>query len=66
MSSTDTAQRLFAGQPSLGASNFAIAAAALAGTLALLHRGIAPSRPGSGELDRENPDKLSTLVDKPA
>jgi signal transduction histidine kinase len=53
MSSTATPHRLFAARPSSGTLfDVAIAAAALAGSLALLsHGGIAPSRPGSGELD---------------
>lgn len=53
MSSTATAHRLFAARPSSGAIlDVAVAAAALAGSLALLrHGGIGPSRPGSGELD---------------
>jgi signal transduction histidine kinase len=50
--STPATHRLVAGRPSSGAlGDLAIAAAALAGSLALLHRGIAPSRAGSGELD---------------
>jgi signal transduction histidine kinase len=53
MSSTATARRRFAARPSSGTLlDFAVAAAAFAGTLALLrHGGIGPSRPGSGELD---------------
>jgi signal transduction histidine kinase len=51
MSSTATAQRLFAARPSSRALlDVAIAAAALAGSRALLPHGFAPSRPGSGEL----------------
>jgi len=53
MSSTAKAHRLFAARPSSGALlDVAVAAAALAGTLALLsHGGFAPSRPGSRELN---------------
>ncbi len=53
MSSTATAHRLSAARRSSGALlDVAIAAAALAGSLALLsHGGIDASRPGSGELD---------------
>jgi signal transduction histidine kinase len=53
MSSTSTAHRLLATRPSSGAPlDVAVAAAALAGSLALLrHGGIGPSRPGSEELD---------------
>jgi signal transduction histidine kinase len=52
MSSTHTAQRLFAARPSSRALlDVAIAAAALAGSRALLPHGFAPSRPGAGELD---------------
>lgn len=53
MSSTATVHRRFAARPSSGAlGDVAIAAAALAGSLALLrHGGIDPSRPGSGALD---------------
>jgi len=53
MSSTSTAHRRLAARPSSGALlGVAVAAAALAGSLALLrHGGIGPSRPGSGELD---------------
>jgi signal transduction histidine kinase len=53
MSSTATAHRLFAARPgSRSLLDVAIAAAALAGTLALLrHGGAAPTRPGSRELD---------------
>jgi signal transduction histidine kinase len=51
MSSTATAQRLFAARPSSRALlDVAIAASALAGSRALLPHGFAPSRPGSGEL----------------
>ena len=51
--STSTAPRLFATRPSSGTLfDVGIAAAALAGSLALLrHGGIGPVRPGSGELD---------------
>jgi signal transduction histidine kinase len=53
VSSTTTAHRLFAARPSSRALlDVAVAAAALAGSLALLrHGGIGPSRPGSGDLD---------------
>jgi signal transduction histidine kinase len=53
MSSTATAHRLFAARPSSGAIlDVAVAAAAFAGSLALLrHGGVVPSRPGSVELD---------------
>ncbi len=53
MSPTVTSLRLFAARPwSEVLFDVAIALATLAGTLALLrHGGIAPSRPGSGELD---------------
>jgi signal transduction histidine kinase len=53
MSSTVTAHRRFATRPSSGALlDVAAAAAAFAGSLALLrHGGIGPSRPGAGELD---------------
>ncbi len=53
MSSTSTARRRLAARPSSGALlDLAIAAAALAGSLALLrHGGVGPSRPGSRELD---------------
>jgi signal transduction histidine kinase len=52
VSSTTTGQRLFAARPgSRALVDFAIAAAALAGSMALLRHGFAPSRPGSGELD---------------
>jgi len=53
MSSTATARRRSAARPSAAALlDVAVAAAALAGSLALLrHGGIGPSRPGSGELD---------------
>jgi signal transduction histidine kinase len=53
MSSTATAHRRFAARPSSGALlDVAIAAAALAGSRAMLsHGGIAPSRPGSEKLD---------------
>jgi signal transduction histidine kinase len=53
MSSTATARRLFAARPrSAALLDLAIATAALAGTLALLHHGgVAPTRPGSGGLD---------------
>jgi len=53
MSSTATARRRSAARPSSAALlDVAVAAAALAGSLALLrHGGIGPSRPGSGELD---------------
>jgi signal transduction histidine kinase len=53
MSSTTTAHRLLAARPSSRALlDVAIAAAALAGTLALLrHGGVTPTRPGSGGLD---------------
>jgi signal transduction histidine kinase len=52
MSSTATAQRLFAARPSSRALlDLAIAAAALAGSRALLPHGFAPSRPGSGDLN---------------
>ncbi len=54
MSSTATAHRHFAARPSSGTLlDVAIAAAALVGSLVLLspHGGIAPSRPGSRELD---------------
>jgi signal transduction histidine kinase len=51
MSSTATARRLFAARLSARALlDVAIAAAALAGSRALLPHGFAPSRPGSGEL----------------
>jgi signal transduction histidine kinase len=52
-SSTDTAHRRFAARPSVTALlDVAIALAALAGSLALLHHGgIYAIRPGSGELD---------------
>jgi signal transduction histidine kinase len=54
MSSTSTAHRRSAARPSSAALlDVAVAAAALAGSLALLrHGGIGPSRPGSGELDQ--------------
>jgi len=53
MSSTATAHRLFAARPNSGALlDVAIAAVALAGSLALLsHGGVAPTRRGSGQLD---------------
>jgi len=53
MSSTATVHRLPAARPSSGPLlAAAIAAAALAGTLALLHHGgVAPTRPGAGGLD---------------
>jgi signal transduction histidine kinase len=52
MSSTATARRLFAARPrSRVLLDVAIAAAALAGSRALLPHGFAPSRPGSAELD---------------
>lgn len=53
MSSTDTARKLFAARPGSGALfDVTIAAAALAGSVALLyHGGIGPSRAGSRELD---------------
>jgi signal transduction histidine kinase len=53
MSSTAPVHRLFAARPSTRALlDVAIAAAALAGSLALIrHGGIGPSRPGLGELD---------------
>ena len=53
MSSTATARKLFAARPRSGALfDVTIAAAALAGSVALLfHGGIAPSRAGSRELD---------------
>ncbi len=53
MSSTVTAHRRFAARPSSGALfDVAIAAAVLAGSLALVrHGGVGPPRPGSGELD---------------
>jgi signal transduction histidine kinase len=52
MSSTATARRLFAARPSSRALlDVAIAAAALAGSRALLPHGFAPSRPGTGELN---------------
>ncbi len=53
MSSTATAHRLLAARPGSAALlDAAIAAAALAGTLALIrHGGVAPTRPGSGSLD---------------
>jgi signal transduction histidine kinase len=53
MSSTTTAHRLLAARPSSRALlDVAIAAAALAGTLALLrHGGASPTRPGPGGLD---------------
>jgi signal transduction histidine kinase len=53
MSSTPTAHRRFAARPSSGTLlDVAVAAAAFAGSLALLrHGGIGPSRPGSTELD---------------
>jgi signal transduction histidine kinase len=53
LSSTSTAHRRLAAGPSSGALlDVAVAAAALAGSLAVLrHGGIGPSRPGSRELD---------------
>jgi signal transduction histidine kinase len=52
MSSTATARRLFAVRPSSRVLvDASIAAAAFAGSRALLPHGFAPSRPGSGELD---------------
>lgn len=53
MSSTSTAHRLFAARPSSGVLfDVGIAAAALAGSLALLrHGGLSPFRSESGELD---------------
>jgi signal transduction histidine kinase len=53
MTSIAAAHSRFAARPSSGALlDVAVAAAALAGSLALLrHGGIAPSSPGSGELD---------------
>ena len=52
MSSTATARRLFAARQSTRALlDVAIAAAALAGSRALLPHGFAPSRPGSGDLN---------------
>jgi len=53
MSSTVTAHRRFAARPSSGALfDVAIAAAVLAGSLALVrHGGVGPPRPWSGELD---------------
>ncbi|MPZ26609.1 MAG: histidine kinase [Micromonosporaceae bacterium] len=53
MSSTATARRLFVARPHSGVLlGVALAAVALAGTLAQLrHGGVFPTRPGSGELD---------------
>jgi signal transduction histidine kinase len=52
VSTTASAQRLFGARPSSRALvDVAIAAAALAGSRALLPHGLTPSRPGSGELD---------------
>jgi signal transduction histidine kinase len=52
MSSTATAHRLLTARPSPPALlDVAIAAAALAGTLALVRHGVAPTRRGSGGLD---------------